>query len=409
MKYKDVVEFSLFYLKKHKLRFLLNTITATIVIAIIFTLFSLCASILVTVDKDLDLHIQENNNQAVFTLNGTQNGRKYYSVTEQEIVDTKDVLSRYGEVEIKEEIRFNDLAISIGSQKVYVALNIMGLANSHEIVAGEEWNSDIDSQNYLWVTSDIFNGIKTLNSSFEIGDDLTLKVDDDNVTFKIMGIVEGRNGVFAGKSYLINSNIAYVSYANFYLTLPQDNVVDNVKKLDKTIESFNKGLDNDSGAQDRLSNFEINHYRNISTQVGLYNLCIFAIVLFLTVLIVGVLKNNSVINIFDNIEAFSIMRCLGMNNRQLMHISLTESYLNIVTSCVVGSGVSIALFSVVRLLANKILASYLIKSTVAAYDSAWWTYIVFCIVLLLLTTIYFSLTLSKSLKRKNLLKTLKGE
>ena len=94
MKFKDVVEFSLFYLKKHKLRFLLNTITATIVIAIIFTLFSLCASISVTVDKDLDLHIQENNNQAVFTLNGTQNGRKYYSVTEQEIVDTKEILSR---------------------------------------------------------------------------------------------------------------------------------------------------------------------------------------------------------------------------------------------------------------------------------------------------------------------------
>lgn len=408
MKFSDILEFSFFYIKKHKLRFLLNTLTALIVITLIFISFSLCASIFATIDEDINAYLRQNDNNILIMLNGAQNGRKNNSVSLKEIEETKEGLSKYGHIEIDENIRFNDLKLQMWGENIFLDVNVIGYNNAPQIIEGEEWSEDKDDKNYLWITNDIFQGIKKIQSDFEVGSEVRVVVNNVVEMLMVKGVVEGKNMVFAGRSYLINNNFAYISYAEFHLKLYSDRGIEYIKELDKELLCLNNNFVTDDGIE-RLTNYEISYFREISKIAQLYVMCIICVIIFLAILIVGVFKNNSIINIYDNIETFSIMRCLGMKNSILIPISLTETYLNILISCLLGGGLSVVFKNPIKSFVNMLLTKNLIIPTTAVYNSAWWLFVVFTVILIFVATLYFSVTLTKSLKRKNLLKTLKGE
>ena len=417
MKFKDAFGLGIRDIKKHKLRFCLNFMSVALVMIFIFALMSFVLTADATVKKDMRQHLTENDYAITISLNGTIDDKGFHRVTWDEARQMQDFMEDYdASVRIRENIWHNDIQINFAQEVLGVGVYYFGEKSNYfdgetpQLISGKNWEEEKEDAKYIWIGKEIFELIRRVDPDFEIGEDLNFTIAGKiDVTLETAGIVEGKS-FFVTKRCAIESNIVSVSHINYDLTLKDGK--DNVKSLEqlqKSLRQIDKGLVKNQGETERVSCSEIFQLSSFNYFLTPYKLIIASVIIFLTILILGVLKNNAVINVFDNVKTLSLLRCIGLENKKIVGISMVETLLCICLSSILGGTLSLAFKSIISNTANQLVGSQLYDMHTVAYDNAWWLMLCYFAGLVLLSAVYFSLTLTKYLKRKNLLGTLKRE
>lgn len=405
MKFSDTVKLGMIYTGKHKLRFAANTVAVAILLFLCFCLLSLIGSMSATADADMLKHLADNNNVVTVSLSGTAHSSEAIEVLPSEIRSVKKALSETGEVNVRENIVDLHPQIEFAGHSLPFETISIDPSSPPVVTSGQAVDANADGK--IWIGENVFLSIKNIMPGFELEDTIAVTVRGIERTVTVSGTVAKNDVIFASLDDLQEWGALKILSADFSISTSGN--IDDVKRLISLLENLNSSLVADANAGNRLSSLETACYESTTSAISLYSVCFIVVVLFLTALLTGILKTDTMINIADNIRTFSIMRCLGLDNANLMQISLTAPYLNIAAGCAVSAGATLSFNAVIKTLANKILSPVLFYTTSAAFSSLWWSYIIYAVLLVGFVTLYFSLTLIRSLKRKNLLQTLQGE
>ena len=413
MRFFDVWKLGIADLKKHKLRFVLNTLSIALIMMIIFALMSFCLSLDKTVDNDMEEHLLAKDGKVTVTFNGTQEDRPTHCITWDELKKLEDYIVNYDENAVINEInwaRGNYVEIDIENFSTNIDVEYFGHGKTPQLIDGKDWNNEDNDANYAWINGDSFDQLKGVNPNIKIGDTIQIKTTIGSIlTVEIAGIVQGENSAYFLKKYAIDNHVALIHTVNYDVTLRD--MKNPVKSLKKLLNGLDKITDKmpKNGNLERISGDEHWYYEVIYYATLLYDIVISIIIVFFTVLILGILKNNAMINVFDNIKTFSLLRCIGLENKKIIGISMIESALSLIIGSLTGGALSLAFMGVIKIAANKVLVGELYNIEMLGYDFGWWLMICYLVGMLLISFVYFALTLTKSLRRKNLLQTLKRE
>lgn len=417
MKFSDVFELGIRDIKKHKMRFCLNVISIAIILLLIFVLISFIFSIDATVKEDMKKHLTANGNAITVSLSGVHNEKGIYGVTWDESQRMKSFMTNYDpNVGIRENVWHNRTEVNIGLHTAEMDVCYFGEKSIYcdgeipRLIEGKEWEECTEKDNCIWISQQMNDYITYLNLDIKIGDEVKFTVaGQSDVVFELAGIVEG-GSAYVTKKCAIESGVVSVSYINYDLTLKDGkNPVKSLKQLQKSLDGIDKGFAKDEGQIDRISCDEFVQLYGLRYTVMPYRIILALVILFFTILILGVLKNNAAINVFDNMKSYSLLRCIGLENKKLAAISIVETLLCICISAVLGGVLTFAFRGLISKFVYQAIGEELYDLHTFAYDSAWWVMICYFAVLSLLAIGYFSMTLIKYLKRKNLLGTLKRE
>lgn len=417
MKFIDAFSLGIRDIKKHKMRFCFNILSTAIILLVISVLMSFVLTLNAIIQEDMKRHLIENEKSITVFLNGADNDKGNYVVTWEESQLMENFTTDYdGNVDIRERSWHNDVEIIVAQAVRNVDVCYFGENSEYtgdstpRLIEGKDWEEASEEKKYIWLGLETYDFIRNMNPDFKIGDTLNFVVAGNiNITLETAGLIDS-NAFYVTKKSAIENCFVSVSHIEYDLTLQDgSNPVKSLRQLQKSLNAIDKGLTKNEGQTERISCSEFFQYSMLNSSLLIYRIVITLVVIFLTVLILGVLKNNAVINIFDNIKTFSLLRCMGLENKKIVGISMAETLLCLCPSVVLGSALSLAFKGLISKVANQVIGTQLYNLHTMAYDSAWWVMLCYFVGLLLLVTLYFSLTLIKYLKRKNLLGTLKRE
>ncbi len=415
MKFVDAFELGIRDIKKHKMRFCFNILSIVIILLVISILMSFALTLNAIIQEDMRHHLIENENSITVFLNGANNDNGNYGVTWEESQQMENFMTDYdGNVGIRERSWHNDVEVIVAQEERRLNVCYFGENSEYtdgstpKLIEGKDWEEASDETNYIWLGIETYDFIRNINPDFKIGDMLNFVVTGNiNTTLETVGLIDGNTCYVTEKSAIENDFVS-VSHIEYDLTLREgSNPVKSLRQLQKSLIAIDKGLTKNEGQIERISCSEFSHYSMLNSSLLLYRLVIALVVIFLTILILGVLKNNAVINIFDNIKTFSLLCCIGLENKKIVGISMAETLLSLCSGIILGGALSLAFKGLISKIANQLIGTQLYNLHTMAYDSAWWVMLCYFIGLILLVMLYFSLTLIKYLKRKNLLGTLK--
>ncbi len=417
MKFVDAFELGIRDIKKHKMRFCLNIMSIAIILLVIAGLMSFVLTLNATVKEDMKQHLIKNGNSITVFLNGAHNDKGNYGVTWEESQLMKEFITDYdGNVGIRESVWHNEVEIIVAQEVRNVDVCYFGENSEYtgdstpRLIEGIDWEGESDETKYIWLGLDTYDLIRKVNPDFKIGDKLHFVVaGKTNVALETAGLIDG-NAFYVTRKNAIKNCFVSVSCIYYDLTLQDGNdPVTSLRQLQKSLDVIDKDLIKDEQQNERINCNEFSQLYGFNYILLPYQIIVALVILFFTNLILGVLKNNAVINVFDNIKTFSLLRCIGLENKKIVAISIVETLLCLCISVILGGILSFAFKNVISSVANQVIGEKLYDLHTTAYDSAWWVMLCYFVAISLLAVLYFSLTLIKYLKRKNLLGTLKRE
>ena len=95
MKFIDAFGLGIRDIKKHKMRFCLNTMSIAIILLLISVLMSFVLTLNAIVQEDMKVHLIENENAITVFLNGAHNDKGNYGVTWDEAQRMQDFMTDY--------------------------------------------------------------------------------------------------------------------------------------------------------------------------------------------------------------------------------------------------------------------------------------------------------------------------
>lgn len=407
MKFKEQLYFSLYALKKHKLRFAINCTVILIITVVIFILSSIISTIDKTIDNDF-LNAVKNNDYIInVSLQGNNLPNGKWGVKLEEKIKVETQLNKYGEMKSNYKV-FSKSVDYILADREY---------SLKPIFIDDKFNNNVNGLNYekedlrignIWLGKELAEAAAVLGVELNAGDTLNAKISENTYEFRIKGILENSTDVYIGLEYSLEIGLANIQHIEYQI---ENKEFANLKFLKSFVRNINKcdeGLDKNVNANTkRLNGTDISGYEVNKAKSRLYLWLFCAGIAFLTALIIGLLRNNAMIDIEDRIGFFAILRCLGLENRKIVNISLFEAILSLTIGVIGAFLASFAFKSLIIAIADIIVSKWLLVSnSVITYSIEWWN-ICFLPIIALLSFLYFTFVLHRRLKRKNIMKVLK--
>lgn len=400
MKFSDMLKFSASYLKKHKARFLITTVYSFLLILLIFVIIYSAFSVVATARRDVEEYAHQSGNVARVRLSNltiaSDDGVYHCFPTREEIASVREGLESAGAttVQVTEQYR---MAEFMGTQIFPGEMN-----ESVTVVEGKGLAEAGESS--IWITEQSARQLER----FGIGIGSSIKVKGPIVDgrFTIAGIVRGEGEAYAREEDMVRLGLIMLD-ATYSVQLESGSYAE-VGELTTLISQLKDTLETYNGVS-RIYCGLTNHYESLTIISGIFAAALAVAAAFCTLLLLSVLRNNSVIGIYDNIGFYAMLTCMGIKRRDVNIIAVLETLVCVIISAFAAMGISVLLGGASAGIAGAMLSEFLEATSGGVFAWAWWVDILYIAALAAFVVIYFVLTLQKVLAKRNLLSVLRSE
>lgn len=412
MRITEELRYSFDMIMRHKLRFAINCIVVVVLMLTIFTLTSIITTLNKSVDNDIIEYVKTNNYSLSLNLMAIKWDDDTHTVklSEKKLVD--DFLSKYGTVTSDFRVSVNTVDYAVGGINMQLRPTIIDTNTSLNVIKGEPFNESFSAQNYVWVKDTLIEQLNQSGKKIDIGSEIVVTHKGQKHSFILKGIHNGKDSIYVGQTILLEKNIATIGYIKYLVTSENFSNIKSIKMLISDIAKLENELfkPKDNEHITRVNCSPLKTYQISREGIEFYTPIIIVAILFFVILMIGILKNNAMININDNIKFYAMMRCLGLDNNKILNISFFEAILTILIGALIAFALTFALSGLVIFVAGGIISdTLLIVGGKIVFEHLWWTAICFIIGIGLLLYGYFFIVLKRRLKRANLIKVLKEE
>lgn len=412
MRITEQLKYSFNMLMRHKLRFAINCIVVVVLMLTIFTLTSIITTLNKSVDNDILEYVKTNNYSLSLNLMSTKwdDGTHTVKLSEKKLAD--DFLSKYGTVTSDYRVSVNTVDYVVGGFNVQLRPTAIDTNTSFNVIKGDAWNENFSAQNYVWVKDTLIQQLNQSGKKIDIGSEIVVTHKGQKHAFILKGIHNGKDSIYVGQTCLLEKNIATIGYIKYLVTSENFSNIKSIKMLISDIAKLENELfkPKDNEHITRVDCSPLKSYLISKEGNEFYTAIIIIAILFFVILMIGILKNNAMININDNIKFYAMMRCLGLDNNKILNISFFEAMLTILIGALIVFALTFALSGLVIFVVSSIKCnSLLIVGGEILFENLWWAAISFVIGIGLLIYGYFFFVLKRRLKRANLIKVLKEE
>lgn len=412
MRITEELRYSFNMLMRHKLRFAINCIVVVVLMLTIFTLTSIITTLNKSVDNDIIEYVKTNNYSLSLNLMATKwdDGTHTVKLSEKKLVD--DFLSKYGTVTSDFRVSVNTVDYAVGGINMQLRPTVIDTNTSLNVIKGEPFNESFSAENYVWVKDTLIEQLNQSGKKIDIGSEIVVSHKGQKHSFILKGIHNGKDSIYVGQTILLEKNIATIGYIKYLVTSENFSNIKSIKMLISDIAKLENEIYKPKGNEHitRVNCSPLKSYQISREGIEFYTSIIIVAILFFVILMIGILKNNAMININDNIKFYAMMRCLGLDNNKILNISFFEAILTILIGALIAFALTFALSGLVIFVAGGIISdTLLIVGGEIIFEHLWWTAICFIIGIGLLLYGYFFIVLKRRLKRANLIKVLKEE
>lgn len=412
MRITEELRYSFNMLMRHKLRFAINCIVVVVLMLTIFTLTSIITTLNKSVDNDIIEYVKTNNYSLSLNLMAIKrdDGTHTVKLSEKKLVD--DYLSKYGTVTSDFRVSVNTVDYAVGGINMQLRPTVIDTNTSLNVIKGEPFNESFSAQNYVWVKDTLIEQLNQSGKKIDIGSEIVVTHKGQKHSFILKGIHNGKDSIYVGQTILLEKNIATIGYIKYLVTSENFSNIKSIKMLISDIAKLENEIYKPKGNEHitRVDCSPLETYQFSREGIEFYTPIIIIAILFFVILMIGILKNNAMININDNIKFYAMMRCLGLDNNKILNISFFEAILTILIGALIAFALTFALSGLVIFVAGGIISdTLLIVGGEIIFEHLWWTAICFIIGIGLLLYGYFFIVLKRRLKRANLIKVLKEE
>lgn len=412
MRITEELRYSFNMLMRHKLRFAINCIVVVVLMLTIFTLTSIITTLNKSVDNDIIEYVKANNYSLSLNLMATKwdDGTHTVKLSEKKLVD--DFLSKYGTVTSDFRVSVNTVDYAVGGINMQLRPTIIDTYTSLNLIKGVPFNESFSAQNYVWVKDTLIEQLNKSGKNIDIGSEIVVMYEGQKHSFILKGIHNGKDSIYVGQTILLEKNIATIGYIKYLVTSENFINIKSIKMLISDISKIENELYKPKGNEHitRVDCSPLGTYQISREGIEFYTSIIIVAIMFFVILMIGILKNNAMININDNIKFYAMMRCLGLDNNKILNISFFEALLTIIISALIAFALTYALSGLVIFVAGGIISdTLLIVGGEIIFEHLWWAAICFIIGIGVLLYGYFFIVLKRRLKRANLIKVLKEE
>lgn len=412
MRITEELRYSFNMLMRHKLRFAINCIVVVVLMLTIFTLTSIITTLNKSVDNDIIEYVKTNNYSLSLNLMATKwdDGTHTVKLSEKKLVD--DFLSKYGTVTSDFRVSVNTVDYAVGGINMQLRPTVIDTNTSLNVIKGEPFNESFSAENYVWVKDTLIEQLNQSGKKIDIGSEIVVSHKGQKHSFILKGIHNGKDSIYVGQTILLEKNIATIGYIKYLVTSENFSNIKSIKMLISDIAKLENELFKPKGNEHitRVNCSPLKSYQISREGIEFYTSIIIVAILFFVILMIGILKNNAMININDNIKFYAMMRCLGLDNNKILNISFFEAILTILIGALIAFALTFALSGLVIFVVGGIISdTLLIVGGEIIFEHLWWTAICFIIGIGLLLYGYFFIVLKRRLKRANLIKVLKEE
>lgn len=412
MRITEELRYSFNMLMRHKLRFAINCIVVVVLMLTIFTLTSIITTLNKSVDNDIIEYVKANNYSLSLNLMATKwdDGTHTVKLSEKKLVD--DFLSKYGTVTSDFRVSINTVDYAVGGINMQLRPTVIDTNTSLNVIKGEPFNENFSAENYVWVKDTLIEQLNQSGKKIDIGSEIVVSHKGQKHSFILKGIHNGKDSIYVGQTCLLEKNIATIGYIKYLVTSENFSNIKSIKMLISDIAKLENEIYKPKGNEHitRVNCSPLETYQISRERIEFYTPIIIVAIMFFVILMIGILKNNAMININDNIKFYAMMRCLGLDNNKILNISFFEAILTILIGALIAFALTFALSGLVIFVAGGIISdTLLIVGGEIIFEHLWWTAICFIIGIGLLLYGYFFIVLKRRLKRANLIKVLKEE
>lgn len=412
MRITEELRYSFNMLMRHKLRFAINCIVVVVLMLTIFTLTSIITTLNKSVDNDIIEYVKTNNYSLSLNLMAIKrdDGTHTVKLSEKKLVD--DYLSKYGTVTSDFRVSVNTVDYAVGSINMQLRPTVIDTNTSLNVIKGVPFNESFSAQNYVWVKDTLIEQLNKSGKNIDIGSEIVVMYEGQKHSFILKGIHNGKDSIYVGQTILLEKNIATIGYIKYLVTSENFINIKSIKMLISDISKIENELYKPKGNEHitRVDCSPLGTYQISREGIEFYTSIIIVAIMFFVILMIGILKNNAMININDNIKFYAMMRCLGLDNNKILNISFFEALLTIIISALIAFALTFALSGLVIFVAGGIISdTLLIVGGEIIFEHLWWAAICFIIGIGVLLYGYFFIVLKRRLKRANLIKVLKEE
>lgn len=412
MRITEELRYSFNMLMRHKLRFAINCIVVVVLMLTIFTLTSIITTLNKSVDNDIIEYVKANNYSLSLNLMATKwdDGTHTVELSEKKLVD--DFLSKYGTVTSDFRVSVNTVDYAVGGINMQLRPTVIDTNTSLNVIKGEPFNENFSAENYVWVKDTLIEQLNQSGKKIDIGSEIVVSHKGQKHSFILKGIHNGKDSIYVGQTCLLEKNIATIGYIKYLVTSENFSNIKSIKMLISDIAKLVNEIYKPKGNEHitRVNCSPLETYQISRERIEFYTPIIIVAIMFFVILMIGILKNNAMININDNIKFYAMMRCLGLDNNKILNISFFEAILTILIGALIAFALTFALSGLVIFVAGGIISdTLLIVGGEIIFEHLWWTAICFIIGIGLLLYGYFFIVLKRRLKRANLIKVLKEE
>lgn len=412
MRITEELKYSFNMLMRHKLRFAINCIVVVVLMLTIFALTSIITTLNKSVDNDIIEYVKTNNYSLSLNLMAIKrdDGTHTVKLSEKKLVD--DYLSKYGTVTSDFRVSVNTVDYAVGGINMQLRPTVIDTNTSLNVIKGEPFNESFSAQNYVWVKDTLIEQLNQSGKKIDIGSEIVVMYEGQKHSFILKGIHNGKDSIYVGQTILLEKNIATIGYIKYLVTSENFSNIKSIKMLISDISKIENELYKPKGNEHitRVDCSPLGTYQISREGIEFYTSIIIVAIMFFVILMIGILKNNAMININDNIKFYAMMRCLGLDNNKILNISFFEALLTILIGALIAFALTFALSGLVILVAGGIISdTLLIVGGEIIFEHLWWAAICFIIGIGVLLYGYFFIVLKRRLKRANLIKVLKEE
>lgn len=412
MRITEELKYSFNMLMRHKLRFAINCIVVVVLMLTIFALTSIITTLNKSVDNDIIEYVKTNNYSLSLNLMAIKrdDGTHTVKLSEKKLVD--DYLSKYGTVTSDFRVSVNTVDYAVGGINMQLRPTVIDTNTSLNVIKGEPFNESFSAQNYVWVKDTLIEQLNKSGKNIDIGSEIVVMYEGQKHSFILKGIHNGKDSIYVGQTILLEKNIATIGYIKYLVTSENFSNIKSIKMLISDISKIENELYKPKGNEHitRVDCSPLGTYQISREGIEFYTSIIIVAIMFFVILMIGILKNNAMININDNIKFYAMMRCLGLDNNKILNISFFEALLTILIGALIAFALTFALSGLVIFVAGGIISdTLLIVGGEIIFEHLWWAAICFIIGIGVLLYGYFFIVLKRRLKRANLIKVLKEE
>lgn len=412
MRITEELKYSFNMLMRHKLRFAINCIVVVVLMLTIFALTSIITTLNKSVDNDIIEYVKTNNYSLSLNLMAIKrdDGTHTVKLSEKKLVD--DYISKYGTVTSDFLVSVNTVDYAVGGINMQLRPTVIDTITSLNVIKGEPFNESFSAQNYVWVKDTLIEQLNKSGKYIDIGSEIVVMHEGQKHSFILKGIHNGKDSIYVGQTILLEKNIATIGYIKYLVTSENFSNIKSIKMLISDISKIENELYKPKGNEHitRVDCSPLGTYQISREGIEFYTSIIIVAIMFFVILMIGILKNNAMININDNIKFYAMMRCLGLDNNKILNISFFEALLTILIGALIAFALTFALSGLVILVAGGIISdTLLIVGGEIIFEHLWWAAICFIIGIGVLLYGYFFIVLKRRLKRANLIKVLKEE